>query len=108
MKVLFFIVAFVSAPTLAQDLNALPACAQTCALNAIGGSGCAVTDLKCICESASFISSYTSCITTSCGAADQAAAISFAIQYCASAIFTLSSASATLSAQASSTTASAL
>ncbi|RKK64730.1 hypothetical protein BFJ69_g16572 [Fusarium oxysporum] len=85
MKAFFFIAALISAPALGQSLDSLPACAQTCALNAVGGSGCSDTDIACICLSATFISSYGSCIATSCTATDAAAAQSFAVQFCAAA-----------------------
>ncbi|KAL6404499.1 hypothetical protein AUP68_13892 [Ilyonectria robusta] len=84
MKV-FFVAALVSAPVLAQDLTSLPACAQTCALNAISSTGCAPTDAKCICESTSFLSSVESCISTACNATDQQATLTFAQQFCSSA-----------------------
>lgn len=112
--------------TLAQSLAGLPPCAvsypllyniqiltgpppqQNCALSAISGSGCPVTNITCICESPTFISSYTDCVGTSCNATEaagkflhtkmtlssnllmRAAAAQFGIQYCAAAGVTIS------------------
>ena len=45
---------------------------QTCALNSIGASGCPVTNVTCICVAPTFISSFNSCVGTSCNATDQA------------------------------------
>ncbi|KAH6870978.1 hypothetical protein B0T10DRAFT_553527 [Thelonectria olida] len=104
----FVLIALISASTLAQDLSGLPACAQTCALDAIGASGCAVTDVVCICLSDIFISAYSSCVATSCNATDAAAATSFGVQYCASGGVTIGTAAAASSTQASTTMDSAL
>ncbi|SPJ84644.1 uncharacterized protein FTOL_10906 [Fusarium torulosum] len=108
MKASSFVAALISAPALGQDLGGLPACAQSCALNAIGGSGCAATDVVCICTSQTFISVYSSCVSTSCNATDAAAATEFGNQFCASASSTVSPTTTRLSEQPSSTTASAL
>lgn len=56
----------------AQDLSGLPTCAYNCALQGIGGTGCAVTDSKCICAASSFLSSVQSCIEApgGCNASD--------------------------------------
>jgi hypothetical protein len=73
-----------------QDLSSLPSCAVstsdhtcvrhaslhqiqvTCALNAIGATGCAATDAACVCSATTFLSSVQSCISTACNATDQA------------------------------------
>ncbi|KAJ9503777.1 hypothetical protein LTR99_002539 [Exophiala xenobiotica] len=83
----------------AQDLSSLPPCAVTCALNAIGATGCAATDAKCICTATSFLSGVQSCISTACNATDQAATLQFAVTFCGSAgvSITLPTASATAS-----------
>ena len=44
----------------------------TCAINAIGATGCATTDAKCICTATSFLSGVQTCISTACSASDQA------------------------------------
>jgi hypothetical protein len=43
----------------------------TCALSAIGATGCAATDAACICAATSFLASVQTCISTACSAADQ-------------------------------------
>jgi len=74
---------------LSQSLAGLPACAETCALNSITATGCAVTDTHCICTATSFLSGVASCITTACSPADQAATLKFAQSYCLSANVTI-------------------
>ncbi|KAF8239081.1 hypothetical protein L208DRAFT_1386521 [Tricholoma matsutake] len=69
----------------AQTLFPLPQCALSCALSAIAGTGCTLTDVACICSSALFITSLNGCIGTACSPADQASTIAFAQQYCATA-----------------------
>jgi len=73
----------------AQDLSSLPSCAVTCAINAIGATGCATTDAKCICTATSFLSGVQTCISTACNATDQAATLAFAQQFCGSAGVTI-------------------
>ncbi|KAJ9602542.1 hypothetical protein H2200_013085 [Cladophialophora chaetospira] len=82
----------------AQDLSQLPSCAVTCALNAIGATGCQATDAKCVCSATSFLSSVQTCISTACNATDQAATLAFAQQYCGSAGITITLPSASASA----------
>ncbi|KAH6661573.1 hypothetical protein B0J14DRAFT_376496 [Halenospora varia] len=82
--------------TLAQSsLDGLPICAETCALNAISGSGCATYDMVCVCLSTTFLSSYTSCVGLSCNPSDQALATNFGVQYCAQAGVTIGASSST-------------
>ncbi|PTB36093.1 hypothetical protein M441DRAFT_283243 [Trichoderma asperellum CBS 433.97] len=69
-----------SSSILAQSLPGLPTCAQTCALDAMAATGCAVTDAKCICADTSFITAITPCILATCNASDQEATFSFAQQ----------------------------
>ncbi|PTB45546.1 hypothetical protein M441DRAFT_65206 [Trichoderma asperellum CBS 433.97] len=92
-----------SSSTLAQSLSGLPTCAATCALNAVGATGCAATDASCICMAASFLASIQTCISSACNASDQAATLSFAQQFCASAGVTITLPAAALPAQTSST-----
>ncbi|KAH0844084.1 CFEM domain containing protein [Fonsecaea pedrosoi] len=80
-----------------QDLSSLPACAVTCAVNAISSTGCAATDAACVCQASSFLTGVYTCISGSCSADDIAATLQFAQQYCGSAgiSITLPTASAT-------------
>jgi hypothetical protein len=75
---------------LATAQGVLPACAQSCALNAIGNTGCAVTDAACICTKPAFLTESQTCIESSCGPADQQAALEYAVNFCATAGVTLS------------------
>ena len=98
---------------------------QTCALNSIGASGCPVTNVTCICVAPTFISSFNSCVGTSCNATDQAgefsslplpylnfsltwppspAATQFGIQYCAAAGVNLGAPSSTAAPAPAATT----
>ncbi|KIW72544.1 hypothetical protein PV04_00729 [Phialophora macrospora] len=83
-----------------QDLSSLPSCAVTCALNAIGATGCAATDAACVCSATTFLTSVQSCISTACNATDQAATLAFAQQYCGSAGITITLPTASASAPA--------
>ncbi|KAF3911140.1 hypothetical protein AA313_de0207731 [Arthrobotrys entomopaga] len=44
------------------QLDKLPTCALTCAISSIGTSGCAQTDIACICKASSFLTGILSCI----------------------------------------------
>ncbi|OAP59136.1 hypothetical protein AYL99_06434 [Fonsecaea erecta] len=68
-----------------QDLSGLPACAVTCAVNAISSTGCSATDAACVCTATSFLSGVYTCISGACNATDIAATLQFAEQYCGSA-----------------------
>ena len=43
----------------------------SCAASAIGATGCAVTDAKCVCSNTSFLSTVQTCIATACSPSDQ-------------------------------------
>ncbi|KAI1327548.1 hypothetical protein F5Y16DRAFT_371605 [Xylariaceae sp. FL0255] len=65
--------------------NGLPPCAQNCLAefttgNSIGN--CPRLDAKCICSNNSFISSIACCLSSVCDAADQQAAVNFAVTFC--------------------------
>ncbi|RVX68518.1 hypothetical protein B0A52_07942 [Exophiala mesophila] len=62
----------------------LPACATSCALTAIGSTGCSVTDAACICSATSFLEGVQACITTACSAEDQQATLAYAQSFCLS------------------------
>ncbi|KAG8945727.1 hypothetical protein FRC04_000586 [Tulasnella sp. 424] len=61
-----------------------PQCATNCALNAIASSGCAVTDVNCICASP-FIAAINTCVSVSCNPTDHASALEAASAFCANA-----------------------
>jgi len=67
-----------------QSLSGLPQCAESCAISAVGSTGCAVTNATCICEATSFLQGVDSCIQTACSAADIQATLQFAQKYCLS------------------------
>ncbi|KAK4937071.1 hypothetical protein LTR10_022194 [Elasticomyces elasticus] len=97
-----------------QDLSGLPSCAVNCAVGAIGTTGCALTDVHCICTATTFLSGVETCIQGACNATDQQATIQFAEQFCLSgnvtitvpaAAGTAASSSAPMTSVAASTTA---
>jgi hypothetical protein len=52
------------------SLDGLTACAQTAVLGALAGTGCGLTDVKCICAASGFQAAAQAAITTACGAGD--------------------------------------
>ncbi|MCJ1267929.1 hypothetical protein MMC22_007815, partial [Lobaria immixta] len=66
----------------AQDLSALPACAQDAASAGFAQTGCAFTDYKCICNATAFLTSIQSLIEQKCSKVDQQATIAFAALLC--------------------------
>ncbi|KAK6532050.1 hypothetical protein TWF694_003213 [Orbilia ellipsospora] len=46
----------------AAQLDKLPTCALTCAIGSISTSGCAQTDIACICKASSFLTGILTCI----------------------------------------------
>ncbi|KAJ9627553.1 uncharacterized protein PV06_05893 [Exophiala oligosperma] len=86
-----------------QDLSGLPSCALSCATGAIGSTGCALTDAKCICTATNFLSGVETCVQGACSQADQQATLQFAVKFCAQAnvTITLPTAPATSGAPAS-------
>ncbi|KIW12384.1 hypothetical protein PV08_09661 [Exophiala spinifera] len=87
-----------------QDLSSLPPCALTCATGAIGSTGCALTDVKCICTATTFLSGVETCIQGACDQADQQATLQFAVQFCASANVTIPLPSASANSSVPATT----
>ena len=57
---------------LAQDLAGVPKCAVTPALAAFGKTGCALTNIKCICQATSLVADLETAIAAVCSAADLA------------------------------------
>lgn len=74
----------------AQDLSGLPSCALTPAISALGSTGCALTDVACICKDSSFLMSLETTVEAACDAADLATALQFAKTLCLTADVTLS------------------
>ncbi|KAM5359295.1 hypothetical protein ACJZ2D_014596 [Fusarium nematophilum] len=93
MKTLALIVALASASVVAQA--PIAPCAQTCALDILSKSGCASTDVACVCKSQVFVTGYTSCIDNACDAKDAAAAKQYGVQLCGSAGVSVGAPSAT-------------
>jgi hypothetical protein len=52
------------------QLDKIPQCALGCAISSIGTSGCAQTDIHCICQASSFLTSILTCIKGACSEAD--------------------------------------
>ncbi|KAK5110483.1 hypothetical protein LTR62_005835 [Meristemomyces frigidus] len=70
------------ATTAVAQLSNLPTCALSPAIAAIGSSGCATTDIKCICSNTAFISALEPAIAAACSPADQAKALAAAQGLC--------------------------
>ncbi|KAI5920800.1 hypothetical protein F4810DRAFT_399812 [Camillea tinctor] len=69
----------------AQNLGALPACARDCLTDFTTGDkigNCPRLDAKCICQSDSFISGISCCLSSACSQTDQANAIDYAVKFC--------------------------
>ena len=95
--VFVFALAFAVIPrtgTKAQQLSDLPSCAEPALLAAIQGSGCELTDAKCICSDPALIPALRSSIQQSCSPADQAAVEAFGSTYCGTAVVSSMAASA--------------
>ncbi|OJJ47456.1 hypothetical protein ASPZODRAFT_24385 [Penicilliopsis zonata CBS 506.65] len=91
------------APVFATSISDLPTCAQSCATNAIPSS-CSLIDIKCICESGTFITDIACCVASSCDSADQEKTIEYADELCGSAGVSDLPQSATCATTANSTT----
>ena len=55
---------------LAQDLSALPTCAQTCFDDNFANSACADTDIACLCADSTFFNDVEVCVIDDCDSAD--------------------------------------
>ncbi|KND03851.1 uncharacterized protein SPPG_08924 [Spizellomyces punctatus DAOM BR117] len=62
------------------QFDAVPECARACVERAITASGCAITEINCMCTSAPFINTMVQCVQTTCGGREQMA--TFANQLC--------------------------
>ncbi|RVD80203.1 uncharacterized protein DFL_008108 [Arthrobotrys flagrans] len=74
----------------AAQLDQIPTCALTCAITSLSGTGCAQTDIACICEASSFLTGILSCIQGSCNAEEIEQTLGAAQVLCASAGVTIS------------------
>ncbi|CZR50689.1 uncharacterized protein PAC_00563 [Phialocephala subalpina] len=68
-----------------QTFNGLPSCATSCLTNYESSSsiaGCNSIDIACICSNTSFLSGIACCLAAQCSAADQQAAVTYALNLC--------------------------
>ncbi|MCJ1318448.1 hypothetical protein MMC15_003776 [Xylographa vitiligo] len=86
---LAFLAALAAPLVAAQDLSGLPSCALTPAINSLSSTGCALTDVACICNDSSFLHSLETTVEAVCDQADLAKALQFAQTLCLSAGVTL-------------------
>ncbi|MCJ1396943.1 hypothetical protein MMC11_000135 [Xylographa trunciseda] len=84
-----FLAALLAPLAAAQNLSGLPSCALTPAISALGSTGCALTDVKCICDNTKFLQSLQTTVEAVCSPADLATALQFAETLCLSAGVTL-------------------
>ncbi|MCJ1414469.1 hypothetical protein MMC32_000795 [Xylographa parallela] len=84
-----FIAALAAPLVAAQDLSGLPSCALTPAINSLSSTGCALTDVACICNDKSFLMSLETTVEAVCDQADLTKALQFAQTLCLSAGVTL-------------------
>ncbi|MCJ1385895.1 hypothetical protein MMC17_009019 [Xylographa soralifera] len=84
-----FLAALAAPLVAAQDLSGLPSCALTPAINSLSSTGCALTDVACICNDSSFLHSLETTVEAVCDQADLAKALQFAQTLCLSAGVTL-------------------
>lgn len=68
----------------AQNLAGLPSCAEPALFASIQGSGCQLTDVKCLCSNQKLFPTLLSAIQQACSPADQAAVEAFGASYCGS------------------------
>lgn len=73
----------------AAQLDQIPVCALSCAITSIGSSGCAQTDIACICQAQTFLTGILSCIQGSCSEAEIQQTLTAAQGLCASAGVTI-------------------
>ncbi|KAK6357667.1 hypothetical protein TWF718_001974 [Orbilia javanica] len=73
----------------AAQLDKIPTCALTCAITAIGSSGCGQTDIACICSANTFLTGILSCIEGTCTPAEIEQTLGAAQVLCANAGVTI-------------------
>ncbi|KAH8827461.1 hypothetical protein DL96DRAFT_1250646 [Flagelloscypha sp. PMI_526] len=81
---LFFILAS-SIPVFAQ-FNDLPDCSLPCVKNAVQSTGCASTDLVCICTFPNFLDGVATCVQSACSTEDQVITIVITRATCTAAL----------------------
>ncbi|KAF2226170.1 hypothetical protein BDZ85DRAFT_279818 [Elsinoe ampelina] len=81
----FTAVAALASVAAAATVADLPTCATTCALTAIKGSSCAITDTACLCKDTAYATALTTCVSSGCSAADQAKTLSVSKDICSAA-----------------------
>jgi hypothetical protein len=84
-QVLLGLLATSAARLVYGQLSAIPSCADSCALNGISATGCAETDIACICKASGYIDSVAKCVQSACSQSDQQAALCAAQSLCGSA-----------------------
>jgi hypothetical protein len=89
MKTSAILTAVAGAAIASAQLNQIPTCALSCAISSIGGSGCAQTDIACICSASSFLTGILSCIQGSCSPAEIQQTLAAAQVLCADAGVTI-------------------
>ncbi|KAF3940832.1 hypothetical protein ABW19_dt0204409 [Dactylella cylindrospora] len=89
MKTSAILAAVAGAALAAAQLDALPTCSLTCAISAIGTSGCAQTDIACICSASTFLTGIYTCIQGACTPAEIEQTLGAAQVLCASAGVTI-------------------
>ena len=70
-KAIYTIFALIGA-AVAQDFSNLPQCAMAPALTAFGKTGCAITDIKCLCSSTSLVPALESAVAAACSPSELA------------------------------------
>merc|ERR1712072_1136394 len=71
-------IAAFAATAMAQLPGNIPSCGASCVGNGLAGTGCNTIDVACICNSASWISELSCCVSQNCEPADQQTIIEFA------------------------------
>lgn len=89
MKTSAIIAAAAGAALAVAQLDQIPTCALSCAITSIGSSGCAQTDIACICSASSFLTGILTCIQGSCTAAEIEQTLGAAQVLCAGAGVTI-------------------
>ncbi|KAK6343861.1 hypothetical protein TWF696_007516 [Orbilia brochopaga] len=105
MKTSTIFVTVAGASLAAAQLDQIPTCALGCAISSIGSSGCAQTDIACICSASSFLTGILDCIQGACTDAEVDQTLKAAQVLCAQAGVTITppgGASSTTEAPASS------
>ncbi|RVD83403.1 uncharacterized protein DFL_007790 [Arthrobotrys flagrans] len=79
-----------NAALLPRQLESIPQCALSCALDSLQSTGCSPTDFACICSATAFVSSLIPCVQSECSPAEIEATVAAASELCAGAGVSLS------------------